>query len=138
MTTFNNINAGSVGRAYRKGWLAWLGANKTAFNMAQERVEKLNLSGQDLFSSLVEKGQTVEDDAQNRMNSAKEYIKPKMEKVSGKIFTTSSSNTADTQLESLTEEIARLSETVLALSEKVKAPRTRAAKKSEADSEVAA
>jgi len=143
MSTFEKINTATVTRAYRQGWLAWLGANKTAFTMAQSQVEKLNSSSQELMSSLVAKGQDLEDQAQNRVTSAKEYIKPRFENarstvstVSSKIFTPDANSS--TQLETLSEEIAKLSQTVVELTEKVNAPRTRTAKKTAEKEEVAA
>jgi len=142
MSTFEKINTATVTRAYRQGWLAWLGANKTAFTMAQSQVEKLNSSSQELMSSLVAKGQDLEDQAQDRVTSAKEYIKPRFENarsavstVSSKIFTPAANNSP---LDTLSEEIAKLSQTVVELSEKVNAPRTRTAKKTAEKEEVAA
>jgi len=142
MSTFEKINTATVTRAYRQGWLAWLGANKTAFTMAQSQVEKLNSSSQELMSSLVAKGQDLEDQAQDRVTSAKEYIKPRFENarsavstVSSKIFTPAANNSP---LDTLSEEIAKLSQTVVELSEKVNAPRTRTAKKTVEKEEVAA
>ena len=64
MSAFEKINTAAVTRAYRLGWLAWLGANKTVFTAAQTRVEQLNASRQELVNSLIEKGQTVEAQAQ--------------------------------------------------------------------------
>jgi hypothetical protein len=134
MTILNKINAETVTGAYRKSWLAWLGANQTAFNMAQNRVEKLSAGGQALVNSLIEKGQTVEDQAQTQVASAKDYIKPRVlgareavTAASGNLFKDSSAAT-NTQLEALWEEVAKLSATVTELSEKVPAPRTRAKK----------
>lgn len=143
MSTFEKFNTATVTRAYRQGWLAWLGANKTAFTLAQSRVEKLNNSRQELMSSLVAKGQDIEDQAQTRVATAKEYIKPRLENArstvsnaSSKLFTpAANSNNA---LETLSEEIAKLSQTVLELSEKVNTPRTRSAKKTAEKEEIAA
>lgn len=131
----NNLNNNPVSRAYRLGWLAWLGANKTAYNLAQSGAEKLNASRQQWVSDLVEKGQSVEEQAQSGVDFAKEYIKPKFENARSsvstarsKLFTPADDAAAD-QIEVLTEAIANLTKTVGELTEKVNAPRARAAKK---------
>ncbi len=141
MTILNKINAETVTGAYRKGWLVWLGANQAAFNLAQNRVEKLNAGSQALVNSLIEKGQTVEGQAQTQVASAKDYIKPRVlgardavTTAGSKLFKDSNAAT-NTQLEALWEEMAKLSATITELSEKVPAPRTRA-KKAAAKEEV--
>lgn len=136
----SNINNNPVSRASRLTWLAWLGANKTAFNLAQTGAEKLNASRAQLVTDLVEKGQGVEDQAQNGVELAKQYIKPRFDNarssvtaVSNKLFAANTTDAADDsavdQIEVLTAAIADLTKTVGDLTEKVNAPRTRAAKK---------
>ena len=143
MSTFKNFNTETVTQAYRQGWLAWLGANKTAFTMAQDGVKKLNNNSEELMSSLVAKGLELEDQTQDRVTSAKDFIKPRLENArntvtaaGSKLFTPAANSS--NQLETLSEEIAKLSKTVIELSEKVNAPSTRTAKKATAKEEVAA
>lgn len=68
MAILENIQNSQVVRAYRQGYLAWLGAHKAAFDMTQEGISKLMNSREEVVADLVEKGEAVEADVQTRVN----------------------------------------------------------------------
>lgn len=68
MAILEDIQNSQVVRAYRQGYLAWLGAHKAAFELAQSNMNKLMNGRDELFEELVQKGETVEATARDRVN----------------------------------------------------------------------
>jgi len=142
MALLENIQNSSVTRAYRQGWLAWLGAHKAAFELAQDGVGKLINSREQLVEELVEKGEAVEvkaqELAQGNIEKVRSFVEPRFTDISEKVsaasnkvfkrataeMTEESSSVAD-----LSNEIAKLAKTVSALSRKVNAAAKPVAKK---------
>jgi polyhydroxyalkanoate synthesis regulator phasin len=135
MVIMENIQNSQVVRAYRQGWLAWLGAHKTAYDLAQDGVQKLMNGREELVDELVQKGEEVETFAQDNIKKARGYVEPRLnevnEKVSGissKVFARSTEEATD-RVADLSEEVAKLTKTVSALSRKVNTVAKPAAKK---------
>ena len=141
MAIMENIQNSQVVRAYRQGWLAWLGAHKVAFDFAQDGVEKLMANREKLVADLVEEGENAEKMTQDNINKVREYVEPRINDVTetittarAKVFTRTKVETADRVAE-LSDEVAKLSKTVSSLSRKVsaaqkaKAPAKKAAPK---------
>ncbi|PCI59057.1 MAG: hypothetical protein COB37_12160 [Kordiimonadales bacterium] len=129
MAILEDIKKSPVVRAYRQGWLAWLGANKTAFDFAQDGAEKFKMSREQFVNELIEKGEELEVQAQDGARKARNYVEPKFndvrEKVSAagdKVFTRTATEATD-RFDEITGELAKLSKTVSALSRKVNAVR---------------
>lgn len=123
MAILENIQNSKVIRAYRQGYLAWLGANKTAFDFAQDSVSRILNSRDDLVDELVQKGEEVEGYAQDNFAKVREYVEPRFNEVNekitearGKVF---NRENTDGRVEELTAEVAKLAKTVNALSRKV-------------------
>ena len=134
MAILEDIKKSPVVRAYRQGWLAWLGAHKTAFEFAQDGAQKFKANREQLVKELVEKGEAVEVQAQDGVQKAKDFVEPRIsdvrEKVTtarGKVF--AGATDANERFEALSGEIAKLSKTVSGLSRKVNTVRKPAAKK---------
>lgn len=127
MTVLDTIKNNQVVRAYRQGWLAWLGANKTAYDMAQDGVTKLMSGREQLLEDLIQKGEVVEGLAQDNVVKVREFVEPRVnqvtERVSGvrtNFFSKSKTETSD-RVAVLSEEVAKLSKTVSTLNRKVSA-----------------
>lgn len=132
MTMMTNIQNSQVVRAYRQGWLAWLGAHKTAFDYAQDGVNKLVNSREELVEELVQKGEEVEGMAQGNIDKVRGYVEPRIneatarfngvsEKVAdvrSKVIARVSPDSTD-RVEELSTEVAKLAKSVTALSRKV-------------------
>ena len=125
MAILENIQNSKVVRAYRQGYLAWLGANKTAFDFAQDSVSRVLNSRDELVDELVQKGEEVEGYAQDNFAKVRDYVEPRFNEVNdkitearGKVF---NRENADGRVEELTAEVAKLTKTVNALSRKVNA-----------------
>lgn len=138
MAIMEDIQNSQVVRAYRQGWLAWLGAHKTAFELAQDGVEKLVNSREQLVEELVQKGEEVEGMAQDNFGKVRGFVEPRInevtEKVSaarGKVFSRTSEVATD-RVEELSTEVAKLAKSVSALSRKVNTTKKPAAKKATA------
>lgn len=130
MALMDNIQNSKVVRAYRQGYLAWLGAHKSAFDFAQEGVNKLMNGRDELVEDLVQKGEEVEGLAQGNIEKVRGYVEPRVtdvtarfnevsEKVSeagNKVFNRAGGND---RVEELSAEVAKLTKTVNALSRKV-------------------
>ncbi len=150
MAIMKDIQNSQVVRAYRQGWLAWLGAHKTAFDFAQDGVSKLMNSREELVEDLVQKGEEVEGLAQDNIEKVRGYVEPRFsdvterfnevsEKVSGvrnKVMDRVSGESTDRVVE-LSAEVAKLTKTVNALSRKVNTAAKPAAKKPVAKKTVA-
>lgn len=141
MAILEDIKKSPVVRAYRQGWLAWLGAHKTAFEFAQDGAQKFKANREQLVKELIEKGEAVEVQAQDGVQKAKGFVEPRIndvrEKVTtarGKVFAraTDTATDANERFEALSGEIAKLSKTVSGLSRKVNTVRKPAAKKTAA------
>ncbi|UTW54785.1 phasin family protein [Kordiimonas sp. SCSIO 12610] len=135
MAILENIQDSQVVRAYRQGWLAWLGAHKAAFDFAQDGVEKLMSNREKLVEELVQKGENVEELATANFNKVRGNVETRVngvsEKVSearNKVFSRTTEEATDRVAE-LTEEVAKLAKTVSTLSRKVNAAQKPAAKK---------
>ncbi len=138
MTAIENIKNSQVVRAYRQGWLAWLGAHKAAFDLAQDGVEKLVNGREELVSELVSKGEAVEEIAQGNLDKVRGYVEPristvneKVQEVRGKVFTRTTEEATD-RVADLADEVAKLAKTVSTLSRKVNAAQKPAPKKAAA------
>lgn len=150
MAIMKDIQNSQVVRAYRQGWLAWLGAHKTAFDFAQDGVSKLMNSREELVEDLVQKGEEVEGLAQDNIEKVRGYVEPRFsdvterfnevsEKVTGvrnKVMDRVSGESTDRVVE-LSAEVAKLTKTVNALSRKVNTAAKPAAKKPVAKKTVA-
>ena len=123
MAIMENIQNSKVIRAYRQGYLAWLGANKTAFDFAQDSVNRILNSRDELVDELVQKGEEVEGFAQDNFAKVRDYVEPRFNEVNEKITETRGKvfnrESADDRVEELTAEVAKLTKTVTALSRKV-------------------
>lgn len=143
MAILENIQNSSVVRTYRQGWLAWLGAQKTAFDFAQDGVEKIMNSREQLVEELVQKGESVEELAQDNIKKVRSFVEPRITEVSEKVTTVSNkvfSRTAETSTDRVSElagEVAKLAKSVSALSRKVNTTAKPAAKKAPAKRTVA-
>lgn len=138
MAIMENIQNSQVVRAYRQGWLAWLGAHKTAFDLAQDGVEKLVNSREQLVEELIQKGETVEDMAQENFGKVRGMIEPRINEVSekvsaarSKVFSAVTEESTD-RVEELSTEVAKLAKSISALSRKVNTVKKPAAKKATA------
>jgi hypothetical protein len=138
MAILEEIKKSPVVRAYRQGWLAWLGAHKTAFDLAQDGAEKFKSNREQFIQELVEKGQEIEVQAQDGVAKAKDFVEPRIndarEKIAtarGKLFTRGTTEATD-RFEELSGEIAKLGKTVSALGRKVNSVRKPAAPKAAA------
>lgn len=127
MSALETIKNNQVVRAYRQGWLAWLGANKTAFDFAQDGVTKLMSGREQLLEDLIQKGEAVEELAQDNVVKVREFVEPRVSKVTDRVatartnfFTSSKSETAD-RVAVLADEVTKLSKSVSALNRKVSA-----------------
>lgn len=69
MTVLENIQNSDVVRTYRQGWLAWLGAHKAAFDLANEGVQKIMNERGEVVTGLVEKGEGVETMVQDNVRT---------------------------------------------------------------------
>lgn len=69
MTVLENIQNSDVVRAYRQGWLAWLGAHKAAFDFANDGVQKMINERGEVVNGLVEKGEGVETMVQDNVRT---------------------------------------------------------------------
>ena len=132
MAIMTEIQNSQVVRAYRQGWLAWLGAHKTAFDYAQDGVSKLVNGREELVEELVQKGEEVEGMAQGNIDKVRGYVEPRIseatarfndvsEKVSdvrNKVVARVSAESTD-RVEELSAEVAKLAKSVTALSRKV-------------------
>ena len=85
MAILENIQNSKVVRAYRQGYLAWLGANKTAFDFAQDSVSRIMNSRDELVDELVQKGEEVEGYAQDNFTKVRDYVEPRFNDVNEKI-----------------------------------------------------
>ncbi len=141
MALMENIQNSKVVRAYRQGYLAWLGAHKSAFDFAQEGVNKLMNGRDELVEELVQKGEEVEGLAQGNMEKVRGYVEPRFSDVTARFNEVSEKVTeagnkvfnrepANDRVEELSAEVAKLTKTVTALSRKVNtAAKPAAAKK---------
>ena len=142
MAILQEIKKSPVVRAYRRGWLAWLGANKAAFELAQDGAEKINSGREQLLNDLIEKGETIEATAKaqasDTVQKARDFAMPRLNEVRekatevrGKIFNQAASDGVDAKerFEELSDEISKLSKTVSALGRKVNTARKPASKK---------
>lgn len=127
MSAFETLKNNQVVRAYRQGWLAWLGANKTAFDLAQDGVTKLMSGREQLLEDLIQKGESVEELAQDNVVKVREFVEPRVSKVTERVssvrtnfFTSTKSETAD-RVAVLADEVNKLSKSVSALNRKVAA-----------------
>lgn len=68
MAILEDIQNSQVVRSYRQGYLAWLGAHKAAFELAQDNMNKLINGRDELLEDLVQKGEAVETGARERVN----------------------------------------------------------------------
>ena len=132
MAIMKEIQNSQVVRAYRQGWLAWLGAHKTAFDYAQDGVSKLMNGREELVEELVQKGEEVEGLAQGNMEKVRGLVEPRFneatarfnevsEKVTdirNKVVSSVSTDSTD-RVEELSTEVAKLAKSVTALSRKV-------------------
>ena len=132
MAIMKEIQNSQVVRAYRQGWLAWLGAHKTAFDYAQDGVSKLMNGREELVEELVQKGEEVEGLAQGNMEKVRGLVEPRFneatarfnevsEKVTdirNKVVSRVSTDSTD-RVEELSTEVAKLAKSVTALSRKV-------------------
>ena len=66
MAILEDIQNSQVVRSYRKGYLAWLGAHKAAFELAQDNMNKIINGRDELLDDLVQKGEAVETAARER------------------------------------------------------------------------
>lgn len=135
MAILEEIQNSQVVRAYRQGYLAWLGAHKAAFDMAQDGVQKLMNGREELVEELVQKGEEVETLAQDNIKKVRGYVEPRLNEVnekvselSGKVFTRTTEEATDRVAE-LSDEVAKLAKSVSALSRKVNTTAKPAAKK---------
>ena len=139
MAILEDIKKSPVVRAYRQGWLAWLGAHKTAFEFAQDGVQKIKTNREELVKELIEKGEAIElqaqDSVKDSVKSAKAFVEPRINDVREKVtaargkIVTSTSDEANERFDALSGEIAKLSKTVSGLSRKVNSVRKPTAKK---------
>lgn len=127
MSALETFKNNQVVRAYRQGWLAWLGANKTAFDFAQDGVTKLMSGREQLLEDLIQKGETVEELAQDNVGKVREFVEPRVSKVTDRVssvrtnfFTSTKSETAD-RVAVLSDEVTKLSKSVSALNRKLSA-----------------
>ena len=134
MAILEEIKKSPVVRAYRQGWLAWLGAHKTAFDFAQDGAEKFKSTSEQFLNDLVEKGEAVEVQAQDGVQKAKDFVEPRLtearEKVTAagnKVFARTTAEATD-RFEEVSDEITKLTKTVSALSRKVNTARKPAVK----------
>lgn len=127
MTVMEDIKNSKAVRVYRQGWLAWLGAHKAAFDMAQDGVNKVLASRQQFVDDLVEKGESVEDLAKENFDKVRGDVETRFNEVSEKVTSVSNKvigRTADVAADpvtELTEEVAKLAKTVGSLDRKVTA-----------------
>lgn len=68
MAILEEIQNSQAVRAYRQGYLVWLGAHKAAFELAQGGISKLMNSREELIADLVKKGEAVEENVQSKVN----------------------------------------------------------------------
>ena len=129
MTILEEVQNSTVVRAYRKSWLAWLGANKAAFDFAQDGVGKAKETREQFIKELVGKGESIEGQAVEGLKNAMEYGETSLTTLRDKVTSSSkffadstdgnATNTADDRFEKLSEEISKLSKNVSALTRKV-------------------
>ena len=143
MAIIEEIKNSTAVRVYRQGWLAWLGAHKAAFDLAQDGVGKLVNGRQQLIDELVEKGESVEEIAKDNVEKVRDFVEPrftdvseKVSTVTGKVFNRTQEVTAD-PLAELSADVAKLAKTVSGLNRKVNsfskaAPKKAAPKKTAA------
>ena len=155
MAIAEQIKNSTAVRVYRQGWLSWLGANKAAFDMAQENFTKFTANRENMVNDLILKGEEVEGLAKDQLIKVRSNVEPRVSKVSAKVSEVSEKVTAvsdkvfarkndvvDAEPETdLAAELAKLSKTVSTLNRKVnalskpaakRAPAKKAAKKVEA------
>jgi len=125
MAIIEEIKNSTAVRVYRQGWLAWLGAHKAAFDLAQDGVGKLVNGRQQLIDELVEKGESVEEIAKGNVDKVRDFVEPrftdvseKVSTVTGKVFNRTQEVTTD-PLAELSADVAKLAKTVSGLSRKV-------------------
>lgn len=142
MAIMKEVQNSQVVRAYRQGWLAWLGAHKTAFDYAQDGVSKLMNGREELVEELVQKGEEVEGLAQGNIEKVRGLVEPRFneatarfnevsEKVTdirNKVVSRVSTESTD-RVEELSTEVAKLAKSVTALSRKVNTAGKTTAKK---------
>jgi polyhydroxyalkanoate synthesis regulator phasin len=135
MAILENIQDSQVVRAYRQGWLAWLGAHKTAFDLAQDGVAKLMNNREKLVEELVQKGENVEELATANFNKVRGNVETrvngvseKVSEVGNKVFSRTTEEATD-RVSELSEEVAKLAKTVSTLSRKINATQKPATKK---------
>lgn len=138
MTVIEDIKNSTAVRIYRQGWLAWLGAHKTAFDLAQDGVSKVMSGRQQLVDELVEKGEAVEELAKENFEKVRGDVETRFNEVSetvttasNKVFKRTEEAAADPVAE-LSAEVAKLAKTVSGLSRKVNSFSKPAAKKAPA------
>lgn len=138
MTVIEDIKNSTAVRIYRQGWLAWLGAHKAAFDLAQDGVNKVISGRQQLVDELVEKGEAVEGLAKDNLEKVRGDVEARFNEVSekvteagNKVFKRTEEVAADPVAE-LSAEVAKLTKTVNGLSRKVNSFTKPAAKKAPA------
>ena len=135
MAIIEEIKNSTAVRVYRQGWLAWLGAHKAAFDLAQDGVGKLVNGRQQLVDDLVAQGEEVEELAKGNVEKVRGFVEPRFKEVSdagnsvtGKVFNRTQ-EVAEDPLAELSADVAKLTKTVTGLSRKVNAFSKPAAKK---------
>ena len=142
MAIIEEIKNSTAVRVYRQGWLAWLGAHKTAFDYAQDGVSKLVNGREELVEELVQKGEEVEGMAQGNIDKVRGYVEPRINEATAR-FSEVGEKVADVRskviarvtpestdrVEELSTEVAKLAKSVTALSRKVNSAAKPAAKK---------
>lgn len=118
----------------RKVWLAGVGAYGKAFEDAQERFGKFNLeNSNELFESLVEKGEKIESTTQERIEKARDEattnIEERIAKVRENIAFPFAKAGSDERLEKLELEVASLKRKVSSLTKSTKAAPKKTARK---------
>jgi len=135
MTVMEDIKNSKAVRVYRQGWLAWLGAHKAAFDMAQDGVKQVLASRQQFVDDLVEKGESVEGLAKENFDKVRGDVETRFNEVSEKVTAASNkvlgrtAEVAADPVAELTEEVAKLAKTVGSLDRKVTSLTKPAAKK---------
>ena len=81
MAIIEEIKNSTAVRVYRQGWLAWLGAHKAAFDLAQDGVGKLVNGRQQLVDDLVAQGEEVEELAKGNVEKVRGFVEPRFTEV---------------------------------------------------------
>jgi polyhydroxyalkanoate synthesis regulator phasin len=125
--TKSNVNPTEFAR---KVWLAGVGAYGKAYEDAQERFEKLSSDRNELFDTLVQKGEEIENTAQETFEKVRTEtaatIEDRIAKVRENITLPFPKATSDDRVEKLELEIAALKRKVATLSKTAKAPAKKA------------